>query len=709
MRSDPRALPPGLHHVNMEAVSDGLVLTLDIEHHYANPSDETIEVVISLPIPPDAIVLDVETHIDGQPVPTTLVDRETAEGAYEAALEARTFAALVERSVPGICAVSLGPLPPGRVGALRLRLGLILDVAHGRARIVAPSVVVLPEGTSRAAAAGPLGASPVGPLAEYPLRFALRLIRGARAANATSPTHKLSVARSEHEVLVTLAEAAALDRDVVIVLDGLASLDGLLVANDSDLTAVVGFTPPRTVSRQPLHLAILIDAAGPLGPVLGELEEVLSLLAAGLEDGDRVSVAKLGRTLSPRSPTVLKRGEAFDFVSLGGAAADLGDVPIDGELPSLTHTANADILYITDGRTRAAERLIDRVRSDGRRLFVLGIGASPDAGWLRPAALETGGDYVGLAPEEAPEWAVANLLDAMTAAPATIAPPEWDASPSWTAKVSPWRPGRRCTVCAGFDNTEPHGVAVRFSSGDEAFNPPRIEARGDRLAEALVRIAAAQRLGDLTGTEAEAWARRFNLAAAGARLMSLSPAKAMGADDDIRLVHSPQMLPAGWRGVGSTSPSPPRPPGGREAPPEAPMQRARRIPSTGAFLAAVLAVFVAGGGTWFALRPPPTGPVLASLPDHFPNPSASRSLPLQLSAAPDNGSEVPGHPVGQPKAEPATQADAGRGWSAKAVTITAMAGLILAALGLAALIVTDKLRRRRRSIVRLYPRKADTL
>jgi hypothetical protein len=496
-------------------------------------------------------------------------------------------------------------------------------------------------------------------LAEYPFTFTLRLFRAALQAKVGSPTHGLSISGvqpstsrvglvPEPEIVIALSEAATFDRDVVITLDGLRAVDGVMATTDDGRLALVGFAPPQRGGRSPLSVAILIDAAGPLGPVVAELEDLLTLLADGLKSGDHVEVAKFGRTFSPAAPMAMS--SSFNFAPLGGAGADLGDLPLGGELPYLKLRAKDDVVCITDGRSRAADRLIDRFRLEERRLFILGVGASPDEGWLRPTALASGGDYMSLAPGEGPETVVADLLEMIAAPRMEISHPSWDPMQRWSAMASPWRWSKRCVVSAGFDLD---ADALKFFDGSigPSFRPRPI-GQSDEMADAVIRVAAAQRLPHLAGADRLAWARRFKLATEGVSWISEDPGVVAALEEEMELVRPPPMIPAGWRGFGTpffrpseafginVAPSaagslqapsaqsleqgldgpsvatltPMQPPPAADASAQAQSKPRRRRSDLGG--AAIATVFVAVGATWLAapgLRPRPLGSLAAAI------------------------------------------------------------------------------------------------
>jgi len=227
------------------------------------------------------------------------------------------------------------------------------------------------------------------------------------------------------------------------------------------------------------------------------------------------------------------------------------------------------------------------------------------------------------------------------------------------------------------------------------------------MADALLRLAAAQRLRDLSGTQAESWAKRFHLAAEGARWMSLSPMATQGVRPDTRLVQAPQMLMAGWQGIGSTSPSPARPEDDRgaeavramsgskgKARRQRPSSRAPQALPMGAFLAAILFALAAGGGTWFALHPASINPTIASLSGHLWDSSAPKHLPLELADAPVNGDKMPGRRVAQAREKSVVREHLESRWPITPAVTIAIVLLVLAALGMTGLMLVRKVRRR---------------
>ena len=352
MPPDPRTSVTGLKKVYVEGRTDGLFLTLAFEQHYENNSADPLEILYSFPIPCQAIVLGMEAAMLGKPMEVAYRERADAEDIYEAGQEKRQFAAMVQRLSAGLCSVSLGTLRPGGNAMLRLRIGMFVDVTSGRGRIVVPTVVNYPDGTG--AVLPFAGQTSRDVMAEYPLTLTLVLTDHAASALVSSPTHALSKKVRGEQATVTLSERATLDRDVIVILDNLPQTDAVQCADSHGAFGVTAFTPAPVGTPKSLDLDVLIDAAGPLRSIGGELPNVLNALASLLDDKDYIAVTRFGHSVSPllkKSDGVMARVALADFP---GIATDLGDVFTGQSLPPLELRENADILLITDGSTRAA-------------------------------------------------------------------------------------------------------------------------------------------------------------------------------------------------------------------------------------------------------------------------------------------------------------------------------------------------------------------
>ncbi len=603
-----KTMPPepvaGLRAVQMEAATDGLVLTLDIEHLYENGSTEPIEAVYTFPVPFDAVVLRVEADHDGQTLPVVEQETRTAEDAYEAVHAERGFGALVERTAPGFCIASLGALRPGSRARLRVRLGRFLEVAGGYARIVAPSLATMPEGSRRGSDAGHLGPPSSSLLAEYPLTFRLTLHGRAALAQAFSPTHVLKRTRSGEEVILDLAAPAMLDRDVVVTLTGLPAQDGEWIAHEGVGLAVAATTPPIADERRSMDAIVVIDAAGPLGPMARDMSKFLKLLASEWEPGDRLSATRIGRTLSPNAPATVGPG-GLDMAILGLGAAGLGDIPPGASPPPLNLPSGADLCLVTDGRTRVAEWVAEWAAAEGRRLFVLGVGSVPDAGWLHPAALATGGDYIGLSPSEAPEPAAHRLLGALTLPPLRRPAALWGGgAPLWSDEPAVWRSDLRGVACAAFEDDMPETFTLAFERDRPVMHLARSAGR-EAFADATARVAAARRLSTLEGDGLAKWARRFALPIVDAAWMAQAPSQETDDAREARLMTTPQMVAAGWRGVGRLTPVPALVESSLPPPPEPRLVGGRKPSRLWIAAATVVVVAAAGLGVWGGWRSPP--------------------------------------------------------------------------------------------------------
>lgn len=612
----------GLRGVHIIGRTDGLLLTLDIEQRYANFGPAPIEIVHAFPIPSDAVIHGLELVLDGEPIAVALHDRQDAETLYETVQTSTGFTAMVERLAPGLCMASLGRLAPGAAAVLCLRIGQFLAVVGGSARIAIPTVANYPEGSRYAAFAGPLGLPRPSFHAEYPLTLDLTLLGAAKAARITSPTHRL--ARSATIDTLRLAEPAALDRDVVIVLAGLSNAGGAICADPRGGIAVATFTPSVAGDRRPLNVDILIDAAGPLGIAGGDVEDFILTLAAEFEAGDRVAIVRAGRTIQQVLPLTEIGTAGIAPGALSFDAIGLGDLARGRAVPPECVRAESDILLISDGCTRLAEAVCDLARDTGRRLFVLAVGSAPSEAVMAPAAAATGGDYVALAPAEPIEPALHRLLGALTIPPIAAPIQKWAEASDWAIGPAMWRAGRRGITIAGLGAALPRSSVAMFGGGTETLLCRLDETWRGEAAATVMALAAARRLPQLPKADREEWARRFGLLTGATALIGSSERAGPAGDADLLVV--PRMVAAGWRGVGTLSPiPPPEPPPARraeEAPYRPPAGRSGAPRFVLGAIAAIL-IAIAGAGAWLANRPATPSPMLADRFDRAPGGSVS--------------------------------------------------------------------------------------
>lgn len=389
-----------LQSVRAERVH-GLLFELDIEQRYLNPGDGNIEAVYTFPVPWNAVLMGVEVVLGDRVMQGTVVARADGERQYEGALEDGSSAVMVERAGDGMYTVSVGNLLAREQAIVRFRYAQLLSFTQGQVRLVVPTVIGPRYGDPARTSMQPHQTITNDPLQVHP--FSLRLVLHGAMAGAVigSPSHALSTRAIDGTVVLSLAGDARLDRDVVVLAEGLEGQSLTAVGRDGDgYVALASFCPPpqgREPDR-PLNLKILVDCSGSMnGDRIDAARRALHDVLAHLGPEDSFTFSCFGSDVKHFSSSLLAATPRAVTKAGGWIAetrSDMGGTELAAALAStfaLAQPFEADVLLVTDGDVWEADGLAAQAEQAGQRVFAVGIGSAPAASLLHSLAGRTGG------------------------------------------------------------------------------------------------------------------------------------------------------------------------------------------------------------------------------------------------------------------------------------------------------------------------------
>ncbi|MCS6810545.1 MAG: VIT and VWA domain-containing protein [Tepidimonas sp.] len=431
----------------------GRMLEMQLEQRYRNPEDVNVEVVYTFPLPWHAVLLGLEVELNGETLSGVVKARTQARADYEDALEDGDSAVLVTVNPDRTHTLELGNLLPGETCVVRLRYVQPLQPQQGSLRLLLPTTLAPRYGDPvRDGGYEPHAVPQVDPTAEYPFDIRLDIEGELARAAIGSPSHPVTLRTlsgvSGTVVQVALGRTAWLDRDFVLVFDGIGQASHGLAAwdrLDPGLGVVMAGLTPLLPNHEalPVTLKVLVDCSGSMaGDSIQAARRALQRILQALQTGDRFSLSCFGSTVEHRSrslwrvtPATLASGrrwvERLD-ADMGGTEMRLAILSTlqlgssnardgAGEGPA----AQADVLLITDGEIEAIEDVVATARHSHQRFFVVGIGASVAEGLLRRLAETTGGSCEFVAPGEDVEPAILRLFHRMRAPKVLHARIEW--------------------------------------------------------------------------------------------------------------------------------------------------------------------------------------------------------------------------------------------------------------------------------------------
>lgn len=425
--TDGRALP--LESAQIRAEAQGGVARVVLTQRFANPYAEPLRVTYLLPLPSDGAVSGFSFRIGDRRVTGEVDKRARARERFEEAiLEGRT-AAILEEERSSQFTQEIGNIPPRTAIDVEIELDQRLRwLAEGAWEWRFPTVC------------GPryMGVDRVPDaervvvdvsLAPLRARFGAEVSIGDRAQAIDSPSHALTIDGSR----VTLRDAAALDRDVVVRWNVATPAVGVSLASARPaaghqgkqyglLTIVPPSGKPEKIARD---LIFLIDASGSMhGAPLDQAKRIAAAMIDTLGNEDRIELISFGtypERFGKEPLAATKDGKRAALAWLRKVQASGGTEmsrAVIEALSPLRADSQRQVVLMTDGyigfERELVRDLLERLPR-GARLHTVGVGSAVNRTLTQWAARAGNGVEVIVGLNEDPERAAARLLARTTA------------------------------------------------------------------------------------------------------------------------------------------------------------------------------------------------------------------------------------------------------------------------------------------------------
>jgi Ca-activated chloride channel family protein len=553
-----------LRGVEVDACILGLIAETRLSQRYRNDTSANLEVAYTFPLPVDGVLLDFEASLGGRTYRGKVMPRREAEAKYEHAVEQGDSAFRLQKLRDGLYTATLGNLKPGEEVVIRLRYGETLRWQAGRLRYRLPTVIAPRYGQ-------PTGMQPwQKPFTDlnsaYPFALRIQVLGDLARAGFECSTHRIAFAAAEGATTITLQGEAWLDRDFVLDIQtgDIRSLGAIAEALDTRV-ALVNLLPPAIRLE---HVAgrdyiLLLDCSGSMaGDSIAHAKAGVSLALSSLNPADRFAMIGFGSStlafdaeLQPANRKNVKLAEGFV-----AQLPDLGGTEMEEALElALSYGKPLDILLLTDGECWNLNDVANKAKTQGSRIFTVGIGSAVAEDTVHMLADATGGACELLTPNEDMSTRIAAHFDRMRQPRITNTELAWGQTPAWTVESQRARfAGDSCLIWAELNETVGEiKAALQIENGPSIAETIAL-THSSQLADSLVRLAAAARLPQLSGQTYLDWSLRYQLVTEETDyLITVERAEADKAGELPELQVLPQMLAAGWGGTGIlASPSP---------------------------------------------------------------------------------------------------------------------------------------------------------
>ncbi len=545
-----------LKGVNVRARLHGLMAEVEIEQIYQNPRKTNIEAVYTFPLPIGAVLLGLDVEIAGRKISGHVVEKKQAERDYEDAVTDGNSAVMLEEAGPGLYTASIGNLMAKESAVIRYRYGLLLSWQGSCVRFQLPTTIAPRYGNAEAAGLKPHQIPTSALDVEYPLDLSIAVEGELATATIASPSHLLSVGRSDDGVIVRLAGKAVLDRDFILTLESEKVQSSCALVPDQDgqvALASLRIPPIPGADDQPLALKVVIDCSGSMGGTsITQARKAALEILNQLRPQDYFNVTLFGNGFNHIFPKLVPASSKHisdAWARLDKLDADMGGTEMEKALDAVFSLGGAEgkvaVLLITDGEIHEHVKLVKRAQNSGNRVFVVGVGTAVAEAFLKSLATATGGACELVASQEGMADRVLSQFYRMRQPKLGQLQIEWPEAPSWqTALPETVFAGDTVHVFAGFGSSITGTVKVLVNGGGDVVAPIAAATEVN-----LPRIAAARRIESATEKHGLELSLSYQLLSRWTNYLVIAEREVKAGE--LPEIHQvPQMLAAGWGGAG---------------------------------------------------------------------------------------------------------------------------------------------------------------
>ena len=571
-----------LEEVGIDAAIDDLMAAVSVCQRYRNPGTTHVEAVYTFPLPLDAVLLQFELELGDRRMAGTVIAKPDAEERYEDAIAEGDAAVRLEQSQPGLYTANVGNLAPGETATVRFRYGLLLRWNGDTVRLMLPTTIAPRYGDPADGGLAPHQAPEFAFDAERSFRLQAAVRGALQGARWASPSHDIAVTPDTWQTVIEIARPAAMDRDVVLEARAVTAVDtgdsrALLARDGGGWVVLASFRPELTDLMEPAahrNLKIVVDCSGSMGgDSIAQVRIAGERILESLRPGDLFDIVAFGsrhRALFGRETPASAANVAHARRFVRGLDADMGGTEIQNALRAAYRIAGEpgmtrDLLLITDGEVWDTRRAVDEARRSGHRIFTIGVGSSVAEPFVRALAEATGGACELVTPREDMAERIHRHFQRILAPPARTARVVWPAPVRQAVPdpLPPPYPGdtmhlfgsfaeRPCgPVTLELELTDGRTVTQRMEVGPEPTDGTAVDGPSTARSD-VARMGAAQRLPAMADAAAAELAVRYQLLSEWTDYLVVHVrAEADKATDLPSLVKVPQVLAAGWHGVGT--------------------------------------------------------------------------------------------------------------------------------------------------------------
>lgn len=547
-----------LRGVDVSARITGLLVETSLTQKYKNHTKSNLELTYTFPLPLGATLLSFSVRIGERSCKGIVIPRAEAEAEYEKAISEGHSAFRLQEIRVGLYNATLGNVMPGESVEIFLVYAEALTWNGNCLRYRLPTTIAPRYGV--ATGMQPWQRPETRVLAEYSLNLTVSIAGELSRCAINCPSHKVNVLLEAEGLNVTLATAAAMDRDFILEMESVTvqSLGVSAFARDMHVAMLTLLPPLVEQNEQNRDVILILDCSGSMqGDSIRLAKEGILLALGSMQPNERFGLVAFGsnattfdKELQPANRKNLEMARRWvNFLE------DMGGTNLFGAIDcalKLVDNQPADILLLTDGEVWLDEDTQRAILKKGIRLFTIGIGSAVAQDVVQQLSDDTGGACELVSPTEDMSGRIYRHFNRMRQPQMEKLDIRWPHQPTWVSQ-----PERACfagdayTVFAAFEEAPLGSATATFNFSGQPNTiidvPLAIETEA---ADAIVRLGAKQHLPKVPQVFRRDWAVKYQLITDQTDyLIQVERAEGEKAEDYPELQIQPQMLPAGWGGT----------------------------------------------------------------------------------------------------------------------------------------------------------------
>ncbi len=407
------SIPAPILDTSVHIDISGIVSKVTFEQTFENTSNDWVEGLYTFPLPDEAAVHSLVVKVGERTIVGKVREKQQAARLYEKAKNEGQVASLVEQQKPNLFSSKIANIAPQE--SVSITLEYIQTTVQNDSKYGLRIPLTLTPRYQGAYAPSSGSVSAVQPAVfaaldahngidstSHQVKITGR-VHGEHSANTlVSPSHSLSIVRSEKATEFEITKGARLDRDFILQwTNGLETTPAISAwretvnGHDYVLASIDPPTHAAGIPERTRELIIVIDTSGSMaGESIEAAKSALLDALLGLRPNDTFNIIEFNSSYTaifrdplPASPDNLDAARRFTQRLLADGGTEM--------MPALQHAmsyAQTDslrqIVFITDGAVGFEENVMQFVtqRLRGARLFTVGIGSAPNQWFMRKVA-----------------------------------------------------------------------------------------------------------------------------------------------------------------------------------------------------------------------------------------------------------------------------------------------------------------------------------